>query len=255
MTDEQRPGLIERRPVHKGRIVDLSIDKVRFPNGKTGELELIRHSGASAVLPVLSELDADDPQILLIKQYRYAAAESVASRHVPRAISFVLLGSIGGALLGPELVTRGHAWLASVPYGGTLLVLAALYAIQVLLLLNLRGRRDEAGRTPAAPARPLRAIVTQPVFLVAVLGGTTGYGLMTLLMTATPLSMHVNDGFSLADTAAVIRMHSTPAGKLVRADGSTSGETGYGRRDRRGDGANARVAGDFCVQLDFKSKL
>jgi ADP-ribose pyrophosphatase len=73
MTEEQKPGLIERRPVHKGRIVDLSIDTVRFPNGKTGELEMIRHSGASAVLPVLSELDADDPQILLIKQYRYAS--------------------------------------------------------------------------------------------------------------------------------------------------------------------------------------
>lgn len=73
MTDQVEPGLIERRPIHKGRIVDLSIDTVRFPNGKEGELEMIRHSGASAVLPVLSDLDADDPQILLIKQYRYAA--------------------------------------------------------------------------------------------------------------------------------------------------------------------------------------
>jgi ADP-ribose pyrophosphatase len=73
MNEEQKPGLIERRPVHKGRIVDLSIDTVRFPNGKTGELEMIRHSGASAVLPVLSDLEADDPQILLIKQYRYAS--------------------------------------------------------------------------------------------------------------------------------------------------------------------------------------
>ncbi|HEY0672978.1 MAG TPA: NUDIX hydrolase [Longimicrobiales bacterium] len=73
MTEETKPGLIARRPVHKGRIVDLSIDTVRFPNGKTGELEMIRHSGASAVLPVLSDLDADDPQILLIRQYRYAS--------------------------------------------------------------------------------------------------------------------------------------------------------------------------------------
>jgi ADP-ribose pyrophosphatase len=71
--DSVTPGLIERRPIHKGRIVDLSIDTVRFPNGQTGELELIRHSGASAVLPVLSDPDADDPQILLIRQYRYAA--------------------------------------------------------------------------------------------------------------------------------------------------------------------------------------
>lgn len=73
MSEEQKPGLIERRPIHKGRIVDLSVDTVRFPNGKTGELEMIRHSGAAAVLPVLSQLDADDPQILLVRQYRYAS--------------------------------------------------------------------------------------------------------------------------------------------------------------------------------------
>lgn len=67
------PGMIDRKPVHKGRIVDLSIDTVRFPNGQVGELEMIRHSGASAVLPVLSDPAGDDPQILLIRQYRYAA--------------------------------------------------------------------------------------------------------------------------------------------------------------------------------------
>jgi ADP-ribose pyrophosphatase len=67
------PGLLGRRPVHRGRIVDLSIDTVRFPDGSTGDLELIRHSGAAAVLPVLSEPDGPDPQILLVRQYRYAA--------------------------------------------------------------------------------------------------------------------------------------------------------------------------------------
>ena len=71
--EKDKPGLIESSPVHKGRIVDLSIDTVRFPNGKTGELELVRHSGASAVLPILSDRNAEDPQILLLRQYRYAA--------------------------------------------------------------------------------------------------------------------------------------------------------------------------------------
>ncbi|HET7462718.1 MAG TPA: NUDIX hydrolase [Longimicrobium sp.] len=66
-------GLISRRPVHKGRIVDLGIDTVRYPNGSKGELEMIRHSGASAVLPVLSDPDGDDPILLLVRQYRYAA--------------------------------------------------------------------------------------------------------------------------------------------------------------------------------------
>ena len=67
------PGLIERRPVHRGRIVDLGVDTVRYPDGSTGELEMIRHSGAAAVLPVLSDPDGPDPQIVLIRQYRYAA--------------------------------------------------------------------------------------------------------------------------------------------------------------------------------------
>lgn len=71
--EEAAPGLLNRRPVHRGRIVDLSIDTVRFPDGSTGELELVRHSGAAAVLPILSDPDGADPQILLVRQYRYAA--------------------------------------------------------------------------------------------------------------------------------------------------------------------------------------
>lgn len=71
--DSEKPGLISRREIHKGRIVDLGIDTVRFPNGKTGELEMIRHSGAAAVLPILSDPNGDDPQILLVRQYRYAS--------------------------------------------------------------------------------------------------------------------------------------------------------------------------------------
>lgn len=73
MADDVQTGLIESRPVHKGRIVDLAIDTVRFPDGSTGEIEMIRHSGAAAVLPVLSDQAGEDPQILLIRQYRYAS--------------------------------------------------------------------------------------------------------------------------------------------------------------------------------------
>ena len=68
-----KPGMIDSRPLHRGRIVDLAIDTVRFPDGSTGELELVRHSGAAAVLPVFGEPGDDDPQILLIRQFRYAA--------------------------------------------------------------------------------------------------------------------------------------------------------------------------------------
>ena len=67
-----RPGPIATRRIHTGRVITLDIDTVRFPDGSTGEMEMFRHSGASAVLPVLSAADAADPQVLLIRQYRYA---------------------------------------------------------------------------------------------------------------------------------------------------------------------------------------
>ena len=73
MSENEQPGLFSSRPVYDGRIVHLSIDTVRFPNGSTGELEMIRHSGAAAVLPLLSDPEGPDPQIMLIRQYRYAA--------------------------------------------------------------------------------------------------------------------------------------------------------------------------------------
>jgi ADP-ribose pyrophosphatase len=59
--------------IYTGRIFNLDLDQVRFPDGSVGELEMIRHPGASAVLPFLTDPRGDDPQILLIKQYRYAA--------------------------------------------------------------------------------------------------------------------------------------------------------------------------------------
>jgi ADP-ribose pyrophosphatase len=73
VTDSQRLGQVSSRREYTGRVINLDIDKVRFPNGKVGELEMIRHSGASAVLPFLGDPAADDPTILLIRQYRYAA--------------------------------------------------------------------------------------------------------------------------------------------------------------------------------------
>lgn len=61
------------RPIYDGRIVRLSIDTVQFPDGSAGELEMIRHSGAAAILPIKDDPGADDPTIILIRQYRYAA--------------------------------------------------------------------------------------------------------------------------------------------------------------------------------------
>lgn len=72
MSDSAR---IASRRVYDGRVIDLDVDTVRFPNGTVGELEMIRHPGASAVVPFLSDPAGGDPEILLIRQYRYAAEQ------------------------------------------------------------------------------------------------------------------------------------------------------------------------------------
>ncbi len=60
------------RRIYTGKVVTLDVDTVRFPDGSTGELELIRHPGAAAVVPVASDPAGEDPTLLMIKQYRYA---------------------------------------------------------------------------------------------------------------------------------------------------------------------------------------
>jgi ADP-ribose pyrophosphatase len=69
---ETGTGKVSTRRAYSGRIINLDIDRVRFPNGSIGELEMIRHPGASAVIPFVAE-PSRDGEILLIKQYRYAA--------------------------------------------------------------------------------------------------------------------------------------------------------------------------------------
>jgi ADP-ribose pyrophosphatase len=64
---------IASQRVYAGRVISLDIDQVRFPDGSSGELEIVRHPGASAIVPLLSDLHGPDPQVLLIRQYRYAA--------------------------------------------------------------------------------------------------------------------------------------------------------------------------------------
>ena len=64
---------ISAHRVYDGRIISVDVDTVRFPDGSTGELEMVRHPGASAVLPFLTDPEGADPQLLLIKQFRHAA--------------------------------------------------------------------------------------------------------------------------------------------------------------------------------------
>ncbi|HTC24627.1 MAG TPA: NUDIX hydrolase [Gemmatimonadales bacterium] len=69
--------LISSRRVYSGRVLDLDVDTVRFPNGSVGELEMIRHPGAAAVVPFADDPRAPDPHVLLIRQFRHAAEKYV----------------------------------------------------------------------------------------------------------------------------------------------------------------------------------
>jgi ADP-ribose pyrophosphatase len=72
-SEKSSPGRVSSRRAYSGKIISLDVDTVRFPDGSVGELEMIRHPGASAIVPFLSDPASADPQVLLIRQYRYAA--------------------------------------------------------------------------------------------------------------------------------------------------------------------------------------
>lgn len=120
-------------------------------------------------------------------QYRFAATEVAAKADKARAISLVLAGGIAGGFLGPAITRWGKDLFATTFLGSfMLLAVVALVALAVQWLVDVpRPSLDEA----AGGGRPLREIVRQPVFVVAALSAGLAYGLMNLLMTATPLAM------------------------------------------------------------------
>ena len=69
--------LISSDRLYTGRIVNLDLDTVRFPDGSTGQLEMLRHPGASAVVPLLDPVDHPNPRVLLIRQFRHAAEDYI----------------------------------------------------------------------------------------------------------------------------------------------------------------------------------
>lgn len=141
-----------------------------------------------------------------VQQYRFAAAESVAPVLAGRAISMVLIGAIGGAFFGPLLATVGEQF-GSHAYTGSMLAMGALQVIALLLLLLIDEPKVAVTAGEEGAERPLREVVMQPSYLIAMLASVVGYGVMNLIMTATPLSMHVHDGLSMRETASVIQSH------------------------------------------------
>ncbi|HZI82316.1 MAG TPA: MFS transporter [Casimicrobiaceae bacterium] len=119
-------------------------------------------------------------------QYRFAAAEVASPEAKAKAISLVLAGGIAGGFLGPE-ATRWSRELFATPFLGSFVLLSAI-AVVALAVQSLV-RVPMPALATGGEGRPLGIIAAQPVFIVAALAAALGYGVMNLLMTATPLAM------------------------------------------------------------------
>lgn len=138
--------------------------------------------------------------------YRFAASEIADDVFRPRAISFVLAGGVVAALLGPLLGRIGGPLLEPHYVGSFLLLaIASVIAAGVLLGLRVPPPQAETGDADSTP-RSLVAIMRQPAYAVALFGAATGYGVMILAMTATPIAM-LHHRHDLPDAALVIQMH------------------------------------------------
>jgi MFS family permease len=144
--------------------------------------------------------------LAFVQQYRFAAAECVTGEAVGRAVSYVLLGGIAAAFLGPEVARQTRDLLPWGLYSGSFAALAVIYVACAVVLGRYREppRAEDESR---GESRPLGEVVRQPLYLTAVMAGLTSFGVMSFIMTATPVSMHVLDGFSIDETTRVIQSH------------------------------------------------
>ncbi|MPZ30037.1 MAG: MFS transporter [Rhodospirillales bacterium] len=137
--------------------------------------------------------------------YRFAASEVADEAFRPRAISLVLAGGIVAALAGPMLGRLGGP-LFEPHYVGSFLLLAVVSVAGAGVLLGLRMPVPKLEAAEVGAGRSWRAIVSQPAYLVALFGAATGYGVMILAMTATPIAM-VHHNHDLTAAAGVIQLH------------------------------------------------
>ena len=136
--------------------------------------------------------------------YRFAATEIVAPAFKERAISWVLAGGILGAVAGPNLASAARDALP-VPFAGAYVALVGV-ALLALLTVSFIAFPPLPLPSAARPGRPLREIARQPVFIVAVACSALGYGVMNLLMAATPIAM-AQCSHPFASTALVLEWH------------------------------------------------
>ncbi|MCC0016302.1 MAG: MFS transporter [Rhodobiaceae bacterium] len=139
-----------------------------------------------------------------VQYYRFAAADTASAAFRPKAISWVLVGGVAAAILGPQLVIFSRDLLAPVTFAGSFMVLAILATISFALMTQVRGSRPRARGGPSG--RPFSEILRQPRLVVAIACGMISYSLMSLVMTAAPIAM-LACNYGVADAALAIQWH------------------------------------------------
>jgi MFS family permease len=139
-------------------------------------------------------------------QYRFVAAESVPRERASQAISYVLLGGLGSALIGPQAAMAGRTWFAEHEYAGSFVVVGVLYALGAIVLFKLRPTESMAAST-ASGGPTLRELIREPMLRRAALSGAVAFGVMSFIMTAAPVSMHSNHHHSIEAITWTIQSH------------------------------------------------
>ena len=143
--------------------------------------------------------------VAVMQQFRFAAIESVEFEQRPKATAVVLLGGLISAFLGTEIATLGKDYFDAA-FVGSFVILSFLFIIAFILMCFFQPAEKFKQQIDNSK-RSLMDIVKQGSFIVAVCAATTGYVVMSFVMTATPVSMHIMDGFSLDDTKSVLQAH------------------------------------------------
>ena len=138
--------------------------------------------------------------------YRFAATDSVAPERHGRAVSTVLAGGIVAALAAPSLSVWSKDLFAPVIFAGSFLAVSALSLASIALIAALGKRKQASVQESSGGGRPLREIMRQPIFIVAIANAGIAHGVMILVMLATPLAM-VACNYPVADAATVIQWH------------------------------------------------
>jgi MFS family permease len=139
-------------------------------------------------------------------QYRFAAVETVKKDMAPKAISIILLAGIGSAFIGPNVANITKEFIAKHLYAGSYIALAVLTLISTIFLIFYKDGH-QSNKITKKTTRSYSELVSQPRFLQALIASAFAYAVMSFLMTATPISMHVMEKISLTKTGLVIQLH------------------------------------------------